>query len=514
MDYASPEKNRYRYKMEGFDEDWIEVGSDRRLVTYTNLDPGEYTFKVLGSNNDGVWNEEGTSISLIITPPWWETWWFRGGLLLLITGLIAVGFVWQRESARSRERQLEAQVTERTQALTFAEEQIRTLFSTSQVGIGLIALDGQLLTSNKALQQMTGYSEKELLQRNVSDFYIDPQQWDELLIILAESVSVNNFGMKIKRQDGTLFYANLNASKIYQGGQEVILSLIDDVTERKRIGDALRESEEAYRGLVEKTSDVIYIVDKQGVTTYVNPAIESLIGLPPDQVVGQPFAQYIHAEDLGRLQDNFGNLLSGRAPGNAEYRLMSASGETRWIHVTSQPIVEEDRVTGLQGVLTDITESKRMEELHQQLVVAKERDRLALDLHDTVTQSLYSITLQTDSTLMALSSGKDKAAEKRLEILKEIAQDAMAEMRLLIYQLQPSIIEEEGLVNALEQRLELVENRSGIAVDFHVEGEPRLPLNKQIGLFQVAQEGLNNVIKHARASHLLLWLSYEPVVCG
>ena len=193
--------------------------------------------------------------------------------------------------------------------------------------------------------------------------------------------------------------------------------------------------------------------------------------------------------------------------------LMSASGETRWIHVTSQPIVEEDRVTGLQGVLTDITESKRMEELHQQLAVAEERDRLALDLHDTVTQSLYSITLQTDSTLMALSSGKDKAAEKRLEILKEIAQDAMAEMRLLIYQLQPSILKEKGLAEAFLQRLELVENRSGIDVDFQVEGEPRLSLNSQTGLFQVAQEGLNNVIKHARASHLLLWLSYEPALC-
>jgi hypothetical protein len=61
LDYRAPGKNRYRYTLEGFDEDWTEVGSDRRRVTYTNLDPGEYTFRVLGSNSDGVWNEGGTS---------------------------------------------------------------------------------------------------------------------------------------------------------------------------------------------------------------------------------------------------------------------------------------------------------------------------------------------------------------------------------------------------------------------------------------------------------------------
>jgi hypothetical protein len=106
LNYSSPEKNRYRYMLEGFDEQWIEVGSDRRFVTYTNLDPGEYVFRVLGSNSDGVWNEEGTSISITIAPPWWGTWWFRGGIALLLVAIIAGGFVWQRDSARKRELQL------------------------------------------------------------------------------------------------------------------------------------------------------------------------------------------------------------------------------------------------------------------------------------------------------------------------------------------------------------------------------------------------------------------------
>ena len=143
LNYSSPEKNRYRYKLEGFDEEWTEVGSDRRFVTYTNLDPGDYVFRVLGSNNDGVWNEKGTSLAITITPPWWQTWWFRGGVIVLLVGLVAGGFVWQRASARRRERQLEAQVAERTYELGERVKELDCLYGISSLaGQADISLGG------------------------------------------------------------------------------------------------------------------------------------------------------------------------------------------------------------------------------------------------------------------------------------------------------------------------------------------------------------------------------------
>jgi hypothetical protein len=75
LHFASPQSNTYAYKMEGFDKEWIRSGT-RRYVTYTNLDPGKYQFMVIGSNNDGVWNTMGTSVEIIISPPFWKTWWF------------------------------------------------------------------------------------------------------------------------------------------------------------------------------------------------------------------------------------------------------------------------------------------------------------------------------------------------------------------------------------------------------------------------------------------------------
>ncbi|MBC8005009.1 MAG: hypothetical protein H7X84_06015, partial [Verrucomicrobia bacterium] len=87
LDYTAPEKNKYAYKLEGFDKDWIQCGT-KREANYTHIDPGEYFFKVKASNNDGVWNEEGAAIKVIILSPWWETWWFRTMLALSILMLL------------------------------------------------------------------------------------------------------------------------------------------------------------------------------------------------------------------------------------------------------------------------------------------------------------------------------------------------------------------------------------------------------------------------------------------
>lgn len=83
LDFTSPEKNKYAYKLEGFDEDWNYI-SDRRFASYTNLDPGKYIFRVKGSNNDGIWNEEGASLILTIAPPFYKTWWAYTSYMILI----------------------------------------------------------------------------------------------------------------------------------------------------------------------------------------------------------------------------------------------------------------------------------------------------------------------------------------------------------------------------------------------------------------------------------------------
>ena len=87
LDYTNPSKNRYRYQLLGFTEDWIETDANNRVATFTNLDPGDYTFTVIASNNDGLWNPNGKSIQITILPPWWLTWWAYAAYFLILIGI-------------------------------------------------------------------------------------------------------------------------------------------------------------------------------------------------------------------------------------------------------------------------------------------------------------------------------------------------------------------------------------------------------------------------------------------
>jgi hypothetical protein len=92
LNYTLAAKNQYAYMLENFDKDWNYVGKQRK-ATYTNLDPGEYVFRVKASNNDGVWNETGTSVVITITPPFWQTWWFR---LVSAVAIMGIAVSWYR----------------------------------------------------------------------------------------------------------------------------------------------------------------------------------------------------------------------------------------------------------------------------------------------------------------------------------------------------------------------------------------------------------------------------------
>ncbi len=104
LDYANPSKHRYAYWLDGFDEAWIEAGA-RRLITYTNLDPGAYVFRVKGSNNDGIWNEEGAALRLTVHPPWWRAGWAYGMYVLLLIGGIVAAARFQRAHVLKKERE-------------------------------------------------------------------------------------------------------------------------------------------------------------------------------------------------------------------------------------------------------------------------------------------------------------------------------------------------------------------------------------------------------------------------
>ena len=143
------------------------------------------------------------------------------------------------------------------------------------------------------------------------------------------------------------------------------------------------------------------------------------------------------------------------------------------------------------------------------LAVAEERNRLARDLHDSVTQSLYSLTLFSEAASEELSAGELDTVKNHLKELRQTSRQALQEMRLMIFELRPPELDEKGLALALRERLEAVESRAGMEISLKVGFTERLNPNLELGLYSIAREAMNNILKHAHATKVAITLSKE-----
>ena len=135
----------------------------------------------------------------------------------------------------------------------------------------------------------------------------------------------------------------------------------EDITERIEAEEAVKESERKYRELIENIDQVVVQVDTDGVLTYVSPAVTKNYGYSPENLVGLPFSELIHSDDLSRIAREFEDVLNGRIV-SSEYRCRNASGKYRWVHSVSKALYDGDRVIGMQGIFTDVTRQHQSEE--------------------------------------------------------------------------------------------------------------------------------------------------------
>jgi nitrate/nitrite-specific signal transduction histidine kinase len=154
-------------------------------------------------------------------------------------------------------------------------------------------------------------------------------------------------------------------------------------------------------------------------------------------------------------------------------------------------------------------ENARLYDRSQELAVLEERTRLARELHDSVTQSMYSVVLLTEGWRRSIHTAGKAQIEEYLARISEINQQALKEMRLLIHELRPPALEEDGLLGALHQRLEAVEKRAGVNARLIADAIVQFPRPVEEGLYRIAQEALNNALKHAAANNVVVRLANE-----
>jgi signal transduction histidine kinase len=154
-------------------------------------------------------------------------------------------------------------------------------------------------------------------------------------------------------------------------------------------------------------------------------------------------------------------------------------------------------------------ENARLYDQAERSAAIAERSRLARELHDSVTQSLYSVNLYAEAAARLLLAGDNTTAASHLRELRDTAQEALREMRLLIFELRAPALEKSGLAAAIQARLDAVEGRGGVQAELQVEGEESLPFAIQEELYHAVQEALNNALRHAKAQRVQVRLQFQ-----
>ncbi|HKJ39332.1 MAG TPA: sensor histidine kinase [Anaerolineales bacterium] len=142
----------------------------------------------------------------------------------------------------------------------------------------------------------------------------------------------------------------------------------------------------------------------------------------------------------------------------------------------------------------------------EELATAKERNRLARELHDSVAQTLYGLTLQAEAANRKLKAGQTNEVSEYLQEIRDSAQHTLQETRLLIFELRSPVLEQDGLVSALRARLESVESRSGLKTHIQLQEVDQLSAEVEAGLYGISREALNNILKHAGATEITVAL--------
>ena len=333
--------------------------------------------------------------------------------------------------------------------------------------------------------------------------------------LVAAPDEVQHSRIPFRHADGREIPLEINVIGNLDDGKLVgIHGVARDVSDRERLERELQESEARLRQIVQTTPDVIWRSDVDGTFTFVADRVEELFGWTSDEIVGKHFGFVVLDESMPEAAANWERL--AREPDvvqHVNYHLRRRDGSTFRAEVTAIGLTDDGRFIGGQGTVRDISERERLErELRRQageLASSEERAHLARELHDSVTQALFSMTLVARSVELLLDRDPD-AARTQLAQLRDLQREALAEMRALIFELRPGNVEQDGLDRALRTHSSALQGRIGLPIVVESELQDRLPLEIEETLYRISQEALHNVVKHAAARQVRLEIGRMP----
>ena len=471
--------------------------------------------------------------------------------------------------------------TERRQAeeaLRRAEEQYRGIFEHATEGIFQTAPAGEYVAANPALARMLGYASPTELMAAIRDLqtqlYVRPEDRAAFQRRLDEDGSVEGFEAEVYRKDRSRIWLSTNARAVRDRDGQVRYyeGTTEDVTERKRAEDELRQHREQLEELVaERTRELSTLLETSN-TIASTLELQPLLRVVLDQL--QAVVRYTGATIFVLEGDDL-VVLGHNGPLSAEQRRPAAPARrargrlSSWCRRHGAPVIVDDlrsdspaarafrespladryalfayarslllvplivreRLIGIVRIesarpqfytardaqlalafanhAAAAIENARLYDQARELATTKERQRLAHELHDAVTQTLFWASLISAGLPAAYRQSPAKAQGAVAE-LQRLTHGALAEMRTLLLELRPAALVEKPLGELLGSLCTAVSSRTRIPIELEVAGHAVLPPEVQIALYRVTQEALNNIAKHAGATQVTITLRYEP----
>ncbi len=413
------------------------------------------------------------------------------------------------------------------------------------------AREGRRNSRERYLDPIASSLAKEALERQSPVAWYDAADDPRISREMARSWDIKSvLAVPIRVSDKVLGLAVLSTSSDYRQftPDEIelvwgIANLVALAVDNARLYAETRQRLAESQGLQRVAAALLHKISPEEVLEVVCAEAQQLTGAAGSAVLLLEEAGWLHvtyssgtdpaffdripvAESLAGIAVRRDEPFLTNAPANESYEYLQGKRPTAFLavplhangdiigvfEVVDKPggFVQDDiRIIGLFANQAAINiEHARLNQQAGQVAVLEERQRLARELHDSVVQSLYSMALYADAAALALAAGKQDVTVQHLHELRDTARSTMYDMRLLIFELHPPVLEEEGLVTALRLRLAAVEARAGVRADLKVEGERRLPIGVEQELYRIAQEVLNNIMKHARAQNVTLLLQF------
>jgi len=411
-------------------------------------------------------------------------------------------------------------------ALRESEAKYRHLFESLPVALYQVTRNGLVMDANQAcLQLMRCSSKKELMGVDARQRCVDSRDGVELRRRLHEEGCVSDFETRLWRLDGSIVWVNVTAKLIYEAKGRVLSidGSLQDVTERKFNERCIQEGEARFRGLAERSSDIIVLFDKDYNSLFWSPSAERILGYTREELKVMAPGELMRPEHFVMLRQYVARASTDRQVVNFELPIIKKNAMETIIEWSAIPVHDGTTVTGLQFIGRDITTRKKAEaalrksheelrNLSKHLESAREQERktIAREVHDDLGQSLTAIKFDLAWLQRRMTGETSGRIQEKIGITSRLVDEAIQSVKKITSRLRPEILNDLGLAAAMEWYLEDFGKRTGIGYEARIDadalGRNQVDSDRCVGIFRIFQEALTNVARHSNATEVFVRL--------